>query len=42
MFTSQKWSDTKVSNEAKGRKTIVIQVSFWEDIVHALYNTLIF
>lgn len=38
MFTSQEWSDLKVSDEAKGRKTtsIVLQVSFWDDIVYAL------
>jgi hypothetical protein len=38
MFTSQEWSDLKVSDEAKGRKAtaIVIQVSFWDDIVHVL------
>jgi len=38
MFTSQEWSNLKVSDEAKGRKAsaIVLQVSFWEDIVHAL------
>jgi hypothetical protein len=38
MFTSQEWSDLKVSDEAKARKatSIVLQVSFWDDIVYAL------
>ncbi|XP_039686609.1 uncharacterized protein [Medicago truncatula] len=38
MFTSQQWSNLKVSDEVKGRKTtsIVLQVSFWDDIVYAL------
>jgi len=38
MFTSQEWSDLKVSDEAKGMKetSIVFQVSFWDDIVYAL------
>lgn len=38
MFTSQEWSDLKVSDEAKGKKatSIVLQVAFWDDIVYAL------
>ncbi|KEH41817.1 hypothetical protein MTR_1g055005 [Medicago truncatula] len=38
MFTSQEWSDLKVSDEANGRKatSIVLQVSFWDHIVYAL------
>lgn len=38
MFTSEEWSNIKVSKEAKGKKAsaTVLQVSFWEDVVHAL------
>ena len=38
MFTSQEWLDLKVSSEIKGLKatSIVLKVSFWEDVIHVL------
>jgi hypothetical protein len=38
MFTSQEWLNLNASKEVKGRKiaAIVLQVSFWEDIVFTL------
>ncbi|KAI5419475.1 hypothetical protein KIW84_043591 [Lathyrus oleraceus] len=41
MFTSAEWLNLNASKEGKGKKTttIILQVSFWEDIVHTLKAT---